>query len=108
MRLMVTAALTVALLGGCASTSMKGASALASAARDGSSLANAIVINAADESTGVAAEYKWIAERFPGYTRGQQALLNEGGRFYDEIDFSAASGEKKKIYFDISNFFGKM
>jgi len=71
-------------------------------------MANAVVIHAKNESTGGAAEYQWIADRFPGYMRGSQALLNEDGRFYDTLDTTTSSGEHKKFYFDITNFFGKL
>jgi hypothetical protein len=77
-------------------------------AHDGSSVANAVVITASTEREGVSAEYHWIADRFPGYKRDKQALLHDNDRFYDEIDITTASGEPAKIYFDITNFFGKM
>jgi hypothetical protein len=76
--------------------------------QDGTSVAHAIPINEPNEKAGVAAEYHWIGEHFPGYKRAGQALLNENGRYYDAIDITTTSGERKKIYFDITGFFGKM
>lgn len=76
--------------------------------QDGSSMATAIPIHAANEKAGVTAEYRWIAEHFPGYKRGPQSLLNGNGRFYDAIDITTTSGERRKIYFDITDYFGKM
>lgn len=76
--------------------------------QDGSSMANAIPIKAPNEKAGVAAEYRWIAEHFPGYRRGAQALLNNNGRFYDAVNITTASGERRKIFFDITDYFGKM
>lgn len=76
--------------------------------QDGSSMTSAIPIKAADEKAGVTAEYRWIGEHFPGYHRGAQSLLNNNGRFYDAIDITTASGERRKIYFDITDYFGKM
>jgi hypothetical protein len=76
--------------------------------QDGSSMAHAIPIHAPDEKTGVTAEYHWIAEHFPGYKRGGQSLLHDNGRFYDAIDITTANGERRKIFFDITDFFGKM
>lgn len=108
MRSMITTSLAAALLVGCASTSTRHSTTTVSTARDGSSMASAVVIHAQDESTGVAAEYQWIADRFPGYTRGGQALLNKDGRFYDALDITTSSGEHKKFYFDITSFFGKL
>lgn len=108
MRFTLAASLMAILLAGCASTPPPRSIAAPAAARDGSSMASAVIIQAPDESTGVAAEYQWIADRFPGYTRGGQALLNQDGRFYDALDITTASGEHKKFYFDITNFFGKL
>lgn len=71
-------------------------------------MANAIPIKATNERAGVSAEYRWIGEHFPRYKRGTQALLNGNGRFYDSIEIVTASGERRKIYFDITEFFGKM
>jgi hypothetical protein len=76
--------------------------------QDGSSMANAIPIKAQNEKAGVAAEYHWIAEHFPGYKRGRQQLLNGNGRYYDAIDITTTAGEHRTIYFDITDYFGKM
>lgn len=108
MRFMLTTSLVATLLAGCTSTPTQRSITSSTAARDGSSMANAVVIQAADESTGVAAEYQWVADRFPGYTRGGQSLLNKGGRFYDTLDITTSSGEHKTFYFDITGFFGKL
>lgn len=75
---------------------------------DGHGVAYAIVIKASNEREGVKAEYQWIAEHFPGYKRNRQALLNQSNRSYDEINFTTASGEFKTVYFDITDFYGKM
>src|SRR3569623_886351 len=107
MRFIITASLAAAMLAGCASTPMQGPITSSITARDGSSMASAVVIQAPNEPAGVAAEYQWIADRFPGYTRGGQALLNIDGRIYDTLDITTSSGEHKKISFDIPNFFGK-
>ena len=101
------AMLTVMLLAGCASNVHPVVNHPAAAVRDGSSMDDAIVIDAADEQEGVRAEYRWIADHYPGYTRGSQALLSGGGHMYDAIDFTTASGEHRKVYFDITGFFGK-
>jgi hypothetical protein len=76
--------------------------------QDGTSVAHAIPINAPNEKSGVAAEYHWIGEHFPGYKRAGQALLHDNGRYYDAIDITTTTGERKKIFFDITGFFGKM
>ena len=74
---------------------------------DGSSIEKAVVIKAPTEAIGVHAEYEYLAQHFPGYQRGDQGLLNQKGRAYDALEFKTAKGEKKKVYFDITAFFGK-
>jgi len=75
---------------------------------DGSSLVQAVVIKGATESSGVHAEYVWIAQRYPGYRRGTQSLRASDGKEYDVLEFTTASGERKRVYFDITDFFGKL
>lgn len=98
---------------GCAS-SKKATSSSASSAfisnkseNDGSSYEKAIVIEEKTESAGVAAEYEWIRKNYPGSQSGGQALTFKDKTPYDILDIVTASGEKKKIYFNIANYFGK-
>jgi hypothetical protein len=37
-----------------------------------------------------------------------QALLNHDGRMYDRIDIVGPKGESKSLYFDITDWFGKL
>lgn len=75
---------------------------------DGSSQEKAVVVLGATEPTGVAAEYLWLDAHFPGYQRGQQGLVQgEGGKSYDVLDFTTVDGQKRTVYFDISDYFGK-
>ena len=78
-----------------------------SSARDGSSYENAIVIQEKHEGPGVDAEYKWIRQHYPGSKTLSQALTNKNGKPYDILTIQTADGTEKKVYFDISNFFGK-
>ena len=75
---------------------------------DGTSCAQAVVIHAKDEFSGVRAEYVWIAARYPGYEKKMQALTNCNGRPADEIGIRTADGQEVKVYFDISEYFGHM
>ncbi|MEI9945401.1 MAG: hypothetical protein WDN26_14435 [Chitinophagaceae bacterium] len=50
---------------------------------DGSSFEKAIVINESGESKGVAAEYKWVRENYPGSTVMGQSLGSKGSKHYD-------------------------
>ena len=75
---------------------------------DGSSVNQAVVIQGAtDEQTGVAAEYAWLRQKYPGYRRGGQSLMGQQGRHYDKIEFKTADGQNMRAYFDITDFFGK-
>ncbi len=92
--------------------SSKSSSAMESAAvpeseQDGSSFEKAVVIKDKSETTGVSAEYTWLREHYPGYKSLGQSLLYKGKKPYDKLSIQTADGEKKEIYFDISNFFGK-
>ena len=74
---------------------------------DGSSVAKAVVILGATESTGVGAEYDWLDAHFPGWKLSDQSLLNRDGRAYDVMNFTLPDGSKHSIYFDITDYFGK-
>ena len=77
---------------------------------DGSSQEKAVIVLGANESSGVQAEYLWLAAHFPGYQRGQQGLIQgqgQGGKSYDVLDFTTAYGTKRTVYFDITDYFGK-
>ena len=75
---------------------------------DGSAYAKAVVIVAKDEEAGVAAERAWLEQRYPGFDKGRQSLLDHDGKKYDLIDITTTAGEHKTLYFDITGFFGKM
>jgi hypothetical protein len=75
---------------------------------DGSAPDKAVLIQGAGSSAeGVPAEYRWIAQHYPGAKRVRQALKSFGGKPQDEITIKTAAGEEKVLYFDISGFFGK-
>jgi len=74
---------------------------------DGSGYAEAVIIQAPNEDAGVKAEYDWLAQRYPGYKRGQQSSIEHDGKMYDLLEITTAKGEKKAVYFDITSFYGK-
>ncbi|MCC6685345.1 MAG: hypothetical protein IT247_09780 [Bacteroidia bacterium] len=76
-------------------------------AQDGSSYARAVVINEKSESKGVDAEYVWLRLHYPGCKVEKQSLVFENKKPYDLLYIITREGEKKTVYFDISNFFGK-
>jgi|ERR1043166_3071610 hypothetical protein len=73
---------------------------------DGSSFEQAVIIQASNESAGVAAEYAWLRARYPIYRLQLQSLQQNGNRAYDRMDIVTPQGPRS-VYFDISSFFGK-
>ena len=97
---------TVAGLLGCVAA--QAAPPISYAGGDGSTLEKAVVIKGGNEETGVRAEYTYLDRHFPGYKRGGQSVSSHDKRTYDTLDFTTAKGEKKTVFFDITDFFGKM
>ena len=74
--------------------------------RAGTSQQTAIVIgNGHNEMTGVGAEYDWIEKNRPGWRPASQALIEDGGHYYDVITITK-EGKTQDIWFDITGFFG--
>ena len=97
----------------CATTSQpRGSSAGPSNATysggDGSSCAQAVVIKGVSDFEGVAAEYAWLRKRYPGAEVLGQALTKCGEHPADQLTIKTADGAQKELFFDISDFFGKM
>jgi hypothetical protein len=77
------------------------------ATADGSSYEKAVFIDKDDESSGVNAEYAWLKENYPGYKMISQSLEHHNGRSYDILKITTKDRAEKRIYFDISKFFGR-
>ena len=75
---------------------------------DGLSYETAIVITESGEGKGVAAEYAWIRNHYTGYTIKKQALTSHNKKPFDVITLALSDGKDLPLYFDISNFFGKL
>lgn len=73
----------------------------------GGSADDAVIIEAADHMAGIRAEYQWLTQRYPGYRRVSQALLRGNGKFYDRIEIETKDGQRKAVYFDITNLVPK-
>lgn len=74
---------------------------------DGSSPEQAVDLSVAHtEGEGMAAERAWLGQHYPGARVTSQALLL-GPPVMDLLTISLPSGEEKKLYFDISSYFGK-
>jgi hypothetical protein len=73
----------------------------------GTSCADAVVVHAPNEMTGVPAEYVWLDQHYPGYTRKMQALIQCGSRPADQLSITTADGKDIEVFFDIGEYFGK-
>jgi hypothetical protein len=74
----------------------------------GLSCETAVVIDAASESEGIAAERRWLAKNYPNGRLLEQSLSNCGKRAVDMITVRSAEGTVVRVYFDITSFLGKM
>ena len=75
---------------------------------DGTSFDKAIVITGAlNDTAGIQAEYQYIRSHFPGATVGNQRLVSQGTRVFDLLELVTADHQKRTIFFDITDFFGK-
>ena len=85
------------------------ASAGSTGDRDGSSIERAIILEGvSNEIDGVRAEHAEIKKRFPDWQWESQGLLPPtNGRHYDAISLSKGA-ETKTVYFDITDWFGKL
>ncbi len=73
----------------------------AKADQDGSCPERAIIVASIGE------EYQWAQHNCPGFTLGKQELQEFDGKPYDVLTLCSPSGEERRVYFDISAFFGK-
>ena len=73
----------------------------------GTTFEDAIIIKGVSNSgDGVALEHLYLKEIFPGYNLVNQDLDKKGNRTYDIMEIENNSN-KYKVYFDITEFFGK-
>ena len=78
----------------------------------GETMEDAVIINARNTPSGVAAEYRYVSDRYgrqdADWTPELQALQKpEDGRVYDMLRVRLKNGEVKEFYFDISSFYGR-
>ncbi|MDM7912420.1 MAG: hypothetical protein QUS09_04920, partial [Methanotrichaceae archaeon] len=71
-----------------------------------------VIMNAVDDSEGVDAEYYYLEQRYGDRPEDwyliTQALLDQGKTIYDQMDLMLSDGSNVTIYFDITDFFGKV
>ena len=73
----------------------------------------AVVISGAPNSmAGIAAEYSYLKKKFgrenDDWMLTRQSVLQQKGKVYDRMDLDLKNGSKKTVFFDISEFFGKL
>jgi len=76
---------------------------------DGRSSEAAVVIKGAQNTReGIRAESLWVGINHPDWQKDHQSLVNRpDGKSFDLIDYVTPQGERRRIYFDITDFFGK-
>jgi len=75
---------------------------------DGSSLDQALLVHGArGEIDGVQSEYDWLAANRPGWRAMSQELIVRGNRQYDLLHIAKGS-QKADLFFDITEYYGKM
>lgn len=71
-----------------------------------------VITNAVNDNEGVDAEYYYLEQRYgerpEDWDLISQALLDQGETIYDRMDLMLSSGSNVTIYFDITDFFGKL
>ncbi len=75
---------------------------------DGSSCAEAVIVHERNEIAGGRAEYAWMAAKYPGYRRGMQSLIRCNDKPADRIRIRTADGQELDVFFDISEYFGRL
>jgi hypothetical protein len=79
------------------------------AVEPGTTMETAIVLDGATNTfNGIDAEHAYTRKHYPGWQWKTQALMHSGGRHYDVIQMIGPKGEMKTIYFDITDWFGKL
>jgi hypothetical protein len=79
---------------------------------DGTTEANAVVINAGTSMIGIPAEYAWLRNRFGERGKDWESQMHahgsrDNGKVIEFHEIGLADGTMQKIYFEISSFYGK-
>jgi hypothetical protein len=106
MKKLITISILICLLTSCTSTN-KLHNQSSNKIPDGSSFENAIMINEKTSYEGIAAEWEWLKNKYPGFKFNGQYLIEKDSVFYDRMDIMTRDGQSKSIYFNKSNYFKK-
>ena len=71
-----------------------------------------VILGAPNSIAGIAAEYSYLKKKFgrenDDWLLIRQSVLNQKDKVYDRMDLDLKDGSKKSVFFDISEFFGKI
>ena len=78
---------------------------------NGTSFETAIVINTISTSVGIPAEFKYISniygQKNVDWFVVSQSLMTKPNKYYDVLLIKLSNDDKKSIFFDITQFYGK-
>lgn len=73
---------------------------------DGSSEKQAVLIRGElSHQQGIQVEHAWVRHMRPGAEILSQELVSGEGGYYDVLTLQAASGQKERVWFNITEFF---
>ena len=75
---------------------------------DGSSFDKAIAIHETKQDTGVPYEFEFIGARYPHFQETRQDLTQHNGKMYSIRTFFDADGKQHILYFNESDYYGKL
>ncbi|MBK8982599.1 MAG: hypothetical protein IPM38_09845 [Ignavibacteria bacterium] len=79
---------------------------------DGTSFENAVIIKAKTSSEGISNEYMFISMLYGNPDKDwellKQSLADHQNKSYDVMKIKLKNGEVKEVFFDITNFYGKI
>ena len=75
---------------------------------DGSSFARAIVVKASTDHAGVNAQHDYIAKHFGKWRSIGVKSVQHNKRMFDIMSFTTTDGKKHTLYFDITDYYGKL
>ena len=74
---------------------------------DGSSIKDAVVINASSEATGDRAAYIWLHEHYPlSHLQDEGWDYDDTARYYSEIKIVTVDGKSRTVFFETTSFWG--
>ncbi len=71
-----------------------------------------VIAGAPDSRAGIAAEYAWMEKKFGrrnmDWKLKRQSVMPQKGKVFDRMEIELNDGTPKTVFFDISEFFGKL